>query len=119
MRKERRKKDEIRTGARIVPMGYEVEIDIVPDVGDDAVREITGRMYSRLECGRSMRLSEILRWLKVKEKAEDRYYILMPEDDMDVDTELLHEGNGICGRRICIRGFRMRMVAEDSDPILR
>lgn len=94
--------------------GYEVEIDIVPDIGTPAVDDVFDKVNRKLALGRSVSLSDIQDMLGVKGSRKSDGYCLDPnimrDSEMDYDWQYLIDydpylGKTVYGRKVIIWGL--------------
>ena len=108
--------EEIRKpkGTIVYDGGYEISIDIIPDIGEEAMNSVVQRIRRRVRSGKAVSLADIQRMLGVSGSKCCEKYRLVPgkgmDREMDIDWMMLYrkdpiEGKIVYGRRIFVCGF--------------
>jgi len=102
-------------GTMIYDRGYEIAIDIVPDIGEGALHSVIQRIWRKLDAGKTVSLTDIQEMLGIRGDKKNARYRLDPKNmnmyDVDVDSMLLYrddpkEGRQVYGRRFYIWGMQ-------------
>ena len=101
-------------GTTIYDRGFEVEIDVIPDIGTPAVNEVFEKVNRKLTLGKSVSLSDIQEMLGVRGGKRSAHYRLDPyvmrNDEIDYDWQYLFQedpavGRTVYGRKVIIWGL--------------